>query len=55
MGNERFGKIEGELVADRADKNPGMEQFIIGLSERMGEDTAVSFKINFVRAVILIG
>jgi hypothetical protein len=42
MGHDRFGKIEGELIANRADNKPGVEQFVVGLSERVGKDPSVS-------------
>ncbi len=53
--NERFGKIEGKLVADRADKNPGGKQFVVCLPKRMGKNASVSLQIGFIGAIILIG
>ena len=46
MGNEGFGKIERELVANRADKNPGVEQFIVCLPEGMGKNTSVFLQVK---------
>ena len=43
-----------ELVADRADKDAGVEQFIVCLPERMGKNTPVTAQISFIRPIILI-
>ena len=55
MGNEGFAKIERELVADRTDKNPGVEQFVVCLPERMGKNAPVSLQVGFIGTIILSG
>jgi hypothetical protein len=55
MADERSGKIEKELVPDRTDQNPGVEQFIVRLPERVRKDGAVSLQIGLIGAVVLGG
>ncbi len=53
MPYECFSKVKGQLVTDRANQNPGVEQFIVCFPKRMGKDAPVAAQIDFIGTIIL--
>ena len=55
VGDQRLGEVAGEPIADRADKQQGVEQFAVRLAEGVREGAAIALQVGLVGPVIELG